>query len=61
MPLSDYLALAIMVVGGLFILASRKKRSGLDTPLISANALFVTGFSLAFGGLCILAIVYLKS
>lgn len=61
MPPFDYLALAIVVVGGLLILASRKKRSGLDTPLISANALFVMGFSLAFGGVCILTIVYLKS
>ena len=61
MPPSDYLALATMVVGGVLILASCKKRSGLDTPLVSANALFVMGFSLAFGGVCILTVVYLKS
>jgi hypothetical protein len=60
-PPSDYLALAIMVIGALLILASRKKRPGLDTPLISVNALFVMVFSLAFGGVCILTIVYLKS
>lgn len=61
MPPSDYLALATMVVGGVLILASRKKRSGLDTPLISANGLFVMGFSLVFGGVCILTVAYLKS
>ena len=61
MPLLDYLALAIIVAGGLLILASRKKRSSLDTPLISSNALFVMGFSLAFGGVCILTIAYLKN
>ena len=61
MPTSVYLAIALLAVGALLILASRKKRSGLDTPLISSNALFVMGFSVAFGGVCVLTIVFLLS
>jgi hypothetical protein len=51
---------ALMLVGSLFILASLKSRSSLDTPLLSNNAKFIIGFMLVFAGICITVVMYLK-
>ena len=60
MTKSAFLAIALVLVGSLMILASRKHRASLDTPLISNNAKFVLGFFLVFVGICIAAVMYLK-
>lgn len=60
MSISSYLIIAIIIAGALFILASRKKRASLDTPLLSSHALFVIGFSLIFAGVCSMTVIFLK-
>jgi hypothetical protein len=51
---------AIAFVGALFIFASYKKRSYLDTQLLSNHAKFVIGFFLVFIGICAALAAYVK-
>ena len=49
-----------MLVGSLFILASLKSRSSLDTPALSNRAKFVIGLFLMFVGICGAVTIFLK-
>ena len=52
--------LIMMFVGSIFILMSNKKRSYLDTPLVSNNARFVIGSFLVIMAIVIGAAAFLK-
>ena len=54
------LLIAALFIGAIFILASRKSRSYLDTPLLSNNAKFVIGSFLVIMAFLIGAAAFLK-
>jgi len=59
----NYMFISIMtvfVIGVIFVVASLKSRTRLDTPILSNNAKFIIGFSLMFGGFCVAVTVLLK-
>jgi len=55
-----FVILAMMFVGTIFIVASRKKRSYLDSQLFSNNTKYVIGFFLVLMGIVFAVAALLK-